>query len=167
MKICVIAVGNVKDRFYKEAVSEYAKRISRFCDFEMMETKEEKIPDHAGESIIAQIKKAEMENINKKLALLDSQKAVRKYIAVALDIKGKSLDSVAFAKKLEDYMSLGNPNICFIIGGSLGLHDDILKKADLRLSLSVMTFPHVLARVILAEQIYRAFKIINGQKYHK
>jgi len=171
MKISIIAVGNIKDKFYKDAVLEYSKRISKFCEFEIIEAKEEKIPDNAGDSVISQIKKTEMENIIKKTAtfakLKSAPQARQKCIIIVLDIHGKALDSVEFADKLEEYFTFGYSNICFIIGGSLGIHEDFLKKADFRLSLSAMTFPHVLARVILTEQIYRAFKIMKGQKYHK
>lgn len=159
MRITIIAVGKIKEKFYKDAVSEYAKRLSRYCQFEVKEVEDEKTPDKAGEALEEQIKEKEAERI-------------RKYIkedayVITLEIRGKRLDSVAFSDKIHKLAVYGKNHIQFVIGGSLGLHSSVSQRADDKISFSDMTFPHQLMRVILAEQIYRGYRIINGEPYHK
>lgn len=160
MKISILAVGKIKDRFFKEAINEYTKRLSRFCEIDIIETSEEKIPDNAGEAIENQIKSKEIKHIRKRINANST--------IIALDLKGIKLDSLKFAKKLDSYMTLGSSHLTFIIGGSLGIDDEFLRnETHLRLSMSDLTFTHRLARLVLIEQIYRAFKIIKGENYHK
>ncbi|MCR4672057.1 MAG: 23S rRNA (pseudouridine(1915)-N(3))-methyltransferase RlmH [Lachnospiraceae bacterium] len=159
MKITILCVGRIKEKFYSEAVNEYVKRLGRYCRPEIIETADEKTPDEASEKENRMIKEKEGGRILKELPA-DS------YV-IALDIKGKKASSEQLASNLEGLFINGRSHICFIIGGSLGLSDEVLQKADERLSFSDMTFPHQLMRVILLEQIYRAFKIIRKEPYHK
>lgn len=159
MKIKIICVGKIKENFYKDAILEYSKRLSRYCILEVVEVEDEKTPDKASENECSLIKKKE------GLRILSHIKD-NEFI-VTLEIEGKKLTSPGLAKKLEEITVLGNSTIDFIIGGSLGLSDEIKNKADFKLSFSDMTFPHQLMRVILLEQIYRAFKINNNEPYHK
>jgi 23S rRNA (pseudouridine1915-N3)-methyltransferase len=153
LQINIIAVGNIKEKFLKEACAEYLKRLQAYAKLTIIEVEEE----NKGNTSIRQQK--EGERILKKVAS-DS------YIIV-LAIKGKSFSSEKFADKINQLGTYGNSHLTFIIGGSDGLSSDILQKADLTLSFSEMTFPHQLMRVFLVEQIYRAFKIIRGENYHK
>lgn len=159
MKIKIICVGKIKENFYKDAILEYSKRLSRYCILEVVEVEDEKTPDKASENECSLIKKKEGQKI---LSHIKDNEFI-----VTLEIEGKKLTSPGLAKKLEEITVLGNSTIDFIIGGSLGLSDEIKNKADFKLSFSDMTFPHQLMRVILLEQIYRAFKINNNEPYHK
>lgn len=159
MKIKIICVGKIKENFYKDAILEYSKRLSRYCILEVVEVEDEKTPDKASENECSLIKKKEGQRI---LSHIKDNEFI-----VTLEIEGKKLTSPGLAKKLEEITVLGNSTIDFIIGGSLGLSDEIKNKADFKLSFSDMTFPHQLMRVILLEQIYRAFKINNNEPYHK
>lgn len=159
MKIKIICVGKIKENFYKDAILEYSKRLSRYCILEVVEVEDEKTPDKASENECSLIKKKEGQRI---LSHIKDNEFI-----VTLEIEGKKLTSPGLAKKLEEITVLGNSTIDFIIGGSLGLSDEIKNKADFKLSFSDMTFPHQLMRVILLEQIYRAFKIKNNEPYHK
>lgn len=159
MKIKIICVGKIKENFYKDAILEYSKRLSRYCILEVVEVEDEKTPDRASENECSLIKKKEGQRI---LSHIKDNEFI-----VTLEIEGKKLTSPGLAKKLEEITVLGNSTIDFIIGGSLGLSDEIKNKADFKLSFSDMTFPHQLMRVILLEQIYRAFKINNNEPYHK
>lgn len=159
MKITIIGVGKVKEKFYREAIAEFEKRLSRYVKLQLIEVADEKTPDGASEAIEQQIMQKEGERIQK---VLDPDS-----YCIVLDLKGKKLDSVAFGKKMETLGIQGNSHITFIIGGSLGLWDEIKNKADYAISFSDMTFPHQLMRVILLEQIYRGYRIINGEPYHK
>ena len=159
MKISIVCVGKIKEKFYRDAIYEYAKRLSRYCKFEILEVPDEKTPDNAGEAEEEQIKKKEGERI---LAKIRDDTYV-----ITLEILGKKLDSPAFGQVLEKAALSGKSHIQFIIGGSLGLHESVSKRADLKVSFSDMTFPHQLMRVILCEQIYRGYRIINGEPYHK
>ena len=158
LSINIICVGKVKEKFFKDAIEEYSKRLSKYCKLEINEKKEKKIPDKINETIINDIKQKECNNIINHLKK-DS------YI-IALDLKGKELSSEDFSKKI-DTISMQNSKISFIIGGSLGLTNDVLNVANEKVCFSKMTFPHQLIRVFLVEQIYRAFKISNGENYHK
>ncbi len=159
MKVTVISVGKVKEKFYREAISEYEKRLSRYCKFQIIEVTDEKTPDKASENEENQIKEKEAERI---LSQIKDDAFV-----ITLEIGGKKLDSVAFADLLEQKGVHGVSHIQFVIGGSLGLHKKITQRSDYALSFSDMTFPHQLMRVILSEQIYRAYRIISGEPYHK
>lgn len=159
MNITIVCVGKIKEAFYREAVSEYAKRLSRYCKFQVIEVTDEKTPEHTTEHEEELIRQKEAERILRRIK--DDA-----YV-IALAIQGRKLDSVAFSKQLDTLGVQGNSNLIFVIGGSLGLHTSVLKRADDQISFSDMTFPHQLMRVILSEQIYRGFRIMNGEPYHK
>lgn len=156
--INIICVGKIKESFFRDAISEYLKRLSRFCTLNIIETSDEKIPEKSSEKIEASIKEKEGLNILNRIKK-DS------YI-IGLDLGGKELDSISFSNKLEN-ISQNNSNITFIIGGSLGLSKDVLNSCNELICFSKMTFPHQLIRIFLLEQIYRAFKISNNETYHK
>lgn len=159
MKITIITVGRLKEKFYREAVAEYEKRLGRYCKLEILQVEDEKTPDKASETEEDLIRKKEADRI---LKLLREDACV-----VTLEIAGKMYDSEEFAHIIEQKQTSGISHIQFVIGGSLGLHEEVCKKADLAVSFSKMTFPHQLMRVVLLEQIYRAYRIIQGEPYHK
>ncbi len=159
MKITILCVGKIKESFYRQAIDEYAKRLSKYCKLEIVEVTDEKTPDKASEVMESQIKEKEAERLIDKLKE-DS------YI-FTLEIKGKKYTSEAFAETIEKLTVQGKSHLTFVIGGSLGLHEKILKLSNQPISFSDMTFPHQLMRVILTEQIYRAFRIMNNEPYHK
>lgn len=159
MKITILCVGKIKKKFYREAVAEYGKRLSRYCKLEIVEVADEKTPDGASGLVEEQIKAKEAERMERHLR--DGA------FVCALAIDGKQLDSVELSEKIEGLGTGGTSHIIFIIGGSLGIADSLLARADLRLSFSRMTFPHQLMRVILLEQVYRAYRIMNHEPYHK
>lgn len=159
MKVELIAVGNLKEKFYTDACREYGKRLGAFCHIHVTEIAEYKCPDSPGEADIARTLKQEGQRI---LDALPDNATV-----VALCIEGKELSSEQLARYLDGAAVDGRSHLCFVIGGSWGLDDAVKRRADLRLSMSPMTFPHRLARVMLLEQLYRAFSINAGHKYHK
>lgn len=159
MKILVLCVGKVKEDFYKKAVLEYMKRLSRYCKPKITEVPDEKTPEGASETVIDQIKEKEGERI---LRHLNDDSYV-----IALAIQGNMPDSLELAEKIENLGLKGKSSITFVIGGSLGLSEKVLKRADELLSFSKMTFPHQLMRVILLEQVYRSYRIIHKEPYHK
>lgn len=159
MKITIICVGKIKEKFYREAIEEYAKRLSKYCRFEIVEVADEKTPDKASAVEEEQIKEKEAGRI---LARIKPDSYV-----CTLEIAGKQLSSTELADWMEKSAVGGRSHICFVIGGSLGLHSSVLARSDFALSFSKMTFPHQLMRVILSEQIYRAFRIISNEPYHK
>ncbi len=159
MKIDVLCVGKLKERYFTEAVEEYRKRLGRYCQLEIREVPDEPAPENASPAQAEQVKAAE----GKRLLRWRKPEAY----AIALAIDGKSLSSEGLAKKMEGLGISGHSHIQFIIGGSLGLSPEVLRQADEHLSFSAMTFPHQLMRVILLEQIYRSFRIIRGEPYHK
>ncbi len=159
MNITVICVGKIKEKFYREAVCEYSKRLSKFCKLNIIEVDDEEAGQNLSPVQESNIKDKEGERILKKIPS-------NSYV-FTLEIEGKKYDSVSFSKNLNDLCIKGQSSICFIIGGSLGLSDKIRDLSNAKLSFSDMTFPHQLMRVILLEQIYRAFKIINNEPYHK
>lgn len=159
MKITVICVGKIKEKFYTEAIKEYSKRLSRYCNLNIVEVADEKTPAVLSDLMLNQIKNKEGERIAKYIS--DDAHLV------ALAIDGKNPDSEGLAGYINNLGITGTSHIQFVIGGSLGLADSILKRADYKLSFSNMTFPHQLMRVILLEQIYRSYRIINGEPYHK
>ena len=159
MKITLITVGKIKEKYFTDAIAEYAKRLSRYCKLEIIEVADEKTPDGASEVLENQIKEKEGERILSKVP--DSA-----YV-MALAIEGKQLSSEELADKMEKWNVGGISHLVFIIGGSLGLTPKVLNRADYKLSFSKMTFPHQLMRVVLLEQIYRSFRIRNNEPYHK
>lgn len=159
MKITIIGVGKIKEKFFRDAIAEYQKRLSRYCKLEICEVADEKTPDGASSVVEDTIKEKEADRILGRIAE-DS------YVII-LDIGGKKMDSVAFGKKIEQLGISGESHIAFVIGGSLGLHEKVKRKADISISFSDMTFPHQLMRVILLEQIYRGYRIVKGEPYHK
>lgn len=159
MKITLVAVGKIKEKFYTEAIAEYRKRLSRYCKLEIVQAADEKTPDQAGEALTKQIKEKEGERI---LAQIKDDAYV-----IALAIQGQKLTSEQLAGKLEQLGVSGCSRIVFVIGGSLGLADSVCRRADFQLSFSDMTFPHQLMRVILLEQVYRSYRIMSGEPYHK
>ena len=159
MKITLITVGKIKERYFEDAVKEYAKRLSRYCKLEIVQVADEKTPDGAGEALEAQIKEKEGQRI---LAHIKDGTYV-----IALAIEGDMLDSVELSRKLSRMGVEGKSQIAFVIGGSLGLSPEVMARADYALSFSRMTFPHQLMRVVLLEQIYRSYRIAAGEPYHK
>lgn len=159
MKITIVTVGKIKEKFYTDAIAEYTKRLSRYCRLEIIQVADEKTPDKASETEERLIKEKEGERI---LAQIRDNAYV-----IALAIEGQMLDSEQLARKIEQLGISGQSQIVLIIGGSLGLSDAVLKRADYKLSFSKMTFAHQLMRVILLEQVYRAYRIINKEPYHK
>ncbi|MBS7240499.1 MAG: 23S rRNA (pseudouridine(1915)-N(3))-methyltransferase RlmH [Acetatifactor sp.] len=159
MKITVICVGKIKEKFYRDAIAEYEKRLTKYCKPDFVEVADEKTPDGAGEALEEQIKAREGARILEKIK-------PDAYVCT-LEIGGKKMSSEGMADWMEKLCVSGTSHITFVIGGSLGLHPSVSKRADLALSFSDMTFPHQLMRVILAEQIYRCFRIINREPYHK
>lgn len=159
MKITILCVGKLKEKYFTLAMDEYSKRLSRYCKLEIIEVADEKTPDSAGEVLENQIKKTEGERILKYIK-------EGSYV-IALAIEGSMFSSEQLAEKIEQLGVNGESHLTFIIGGSLGLSPDVLVRADFKLSFSKMTFPHQLMRVILLEQIYRSYRINTNQPYHK
>lgn len=159
MKISIVCVGKLKESFYREAVEEYLKRLGRYCKPDIIEVSDEKTPEGASPAVEEQIKAREGKRILEKLR--------EDAFVCTLEIGGRKFSSEGLAQWLEKLTISGTSHIVFVIGGSLGLHEDVCKRSDMSLSFSDMTFPHQLMRVILTEQIYRAFRIINGEPYHK
>ncbi len=159
MKITVITVGKIKEKYLEDAIAEYSKRLSRYCKLEIIQVADEKTPDRASEVVETQIKDQEGERI---LSHIKDTAYV-----VALAIEGKMISSEELAELIDGLGVRGESHIQFVIGGSLGLSKKVLERADYKLSFSRMTFPHQLMRVILLEQIYRSYRIVNGEPYHK
>ena len=159
MKVTLICVGKLKEKYLSQGVEEYVKRLSRYCNLEIIELADEKTPDNASDTQENMIKKKEGERILKSLKE-DSY-------CIALAIEGNLLSSEELAEKIDTLGVTGTSHISFIIGGSLGLSEEVLRRADYKLSFSRMTFPHQLMRMILLEQIYRSYRIISNQPYHK
>ena len=159
MNITLITVGKIKEKFLRDAIDEYSKRLSKYCKLEVIEVADEKTPDNASEKEELQIKEKEGAQILSKIK--DNA-----YV-IAMDLKGKTLSSEEFSSFIDNCGIQGNSNLVFIIGGSLGLSQDVLNRANYKLCFSKMTFPHQLFRAMLLEQIYRGFRIIKGEPYHK
>ncbi|WP_154055599.1 23S rRNA (pseudouridine(1915)-N(3))-methyltransferase RlmH [Bifidobacterium bifidum] len=159
MRISVICVGKVKEQYLRDAIAEYSKRLGRYCKLDIIEVADEKTPEHASESMERQIRAKEGGHIAKHIR-------PDAYV-IALAIDGTMLSSEGLAAHINQLGLHGESHIQLIIGGSIGLDDTILRRADYRLSFSKMTFPHQLMRVILLEQLYRAYKINAGEPYHK
>ncbi len=159
MKIKLICVGKLKEKYLRDAIAEYSKRLSRFCDFKITELPDEKIPDNASAAEEARVIEAEAERILKSISPSDC--------VISLCVEGKQQSSEEFASYIDRLCTSGKSSIVFVIGGSLGLSERVKSASLLRLGFSKMTFPHQLMRLILSEQIYRAFKINSNEKYHK
>ncbi|MCB6610439.1 23S rRNA (pseudouridine(1915)-N(3))-methyltransferase RlmH [[Clostridium] symbiosum] len=159
MKITLITVGKIKEKYLEDAIAEYSKRLSRYCKLEIVQVADEKTPDRASEVMEEQIKDKEGEKI------LSHVKDGAYVIALAID--GRMVSSEELAELIDGLGVRGESHLQFIIGGSLGLSKKVLSRVDYKLSFSKMTFPHQLMRVILLEQIYRSYRIINGEPYHK
>lgn len=159
MKITICCVGKIKEKFYSQAIEEYSKRLSKYCKLEIKEAADEKTQDSASDTVNRMIKEKEGDRL---LSFIKDDSYV-----IALAIDGKMLDSVELSEKIDNLMLSGKSDIVFVIGGSLGLDKRVLDRADYKLSFSKMTFPHQLMRVILLEQIYRSFRIMKNEPYHK
>ena len=159
MNINIICIGKLKEKYWTDAILEYSKRLNRYCTLSINELKEEKAPDNPSEAEELAIKDAEGKNIIKQLK--------KDSYVIALEINGVELNSEEFAEKIRGLGLKGKSDVTFIIGGSLGLSESVLLQADFRISFSKMTFPHQMIRVVLLEQIYRSFKIIKNETYHK
>lgn len=159
MKITILTVGKIKEKYLRDAIAEYSKRLSRYAKLEIIEVADEKTPDSASETVETNIKNKEAERLLKYIR--DDA-----YL-ITLEIKGKQLTSEELAQKIDTLGVQGTSHIIFAIGGSLGLGEEVLKRSNYALSFSKMTFPHQLMRVILLEQIYRSYRIMTNQPYHK
>ena len=153
-KINIYAVGEIKEQSFKDIINEYLKRLSKFAEVKIIETKEEKIQGFSEEKV----KFNEANNVLKKLKPTD--------FLILLDLHGKELDSIEFSKYIENLKKKGISPINICIAGTLGFHESLIKRANFRISISKMTFTHQFCRVIILEQLYRAFKIINNESYH-
>ncbi|MCH8646902.1 23S rRNA (pseudouridine(1915)-N(3))-methyltransferase RlmH [Staphylococcus lugdunensis] len=159
MKITILAVGKLKEKYWKQAIAEYEKRLSAYSKIELIEVPDEKAPENMSNKEIEQVKTKEGQRL---LAKIKPQATV-----ITLEIAGKMLSSEGLAQELQQRMTQSQSDFTFVIGGSNGLHKDVLTRSNYALSFSKMTFPHQMMRVILIEQVYRAFKIMRGEAYHK
>ncbi len=159
MQVTIISVGKIKESFYADAIGEYVKRLSKYCKLTQVEVADEKAPEQLSDLQMEQIKDKEAERILSKVKETD-------YV-ITLEIEGKLLTSEAFSKHIELLGITGKSSVTMIIGGSLGLSTTVKKRSDFALSFSQMTFPHQLMKVILLEQVYRAFRIMKNEPYHK
>lgn len=159
MEIRILSVGKIKEKYLNDGIAEYAKRLQRYCKLTFIQVADEKTPDHASEALNTQIKMTEGQRLLKHIREQD-------YV-IALAIEGDMLDSVGLSRKLEMLGIHGRSCVTFVIGGSLGLSREVLDRADEKLSFSRMTFPHQLMQMILLEQIYRSYRIMKKEPYHK
>ena len=159
MNIRIIAVGKIKEKYIQEGIKEYSKRLSKYCSLEIIEVDDEKAPEKLSDKEVEIIKEKEGERILSKIP--------QNSFVISLEIQGREISSEELSKRIENLMIEGNSDITFIIGGSLGLSDTVSGKSNFKLSFSKMTFPHQLMRMILLEQIYRAYKIMRNEPYHK
>ena len=159
MKITIIGVGKIKEKYLRDAISEYSKRLSIYCNLIHIELSDEKAPENLSPNDMLKIKDIEGQRILSKIK--------EKQYVYALDLNGNQRSSEEFSNELNNLQVYGSSDIVFVIGGSLGLSNDVLKRANQKICFSLMTFPHQLMKVILLEQTYRAFKIMKGEPYHK
>ncbi|QAT44005.1 23S rRNA (pseudouridine(1915)-N(3))-methyltransferase RlmH [Aminipila luticellarii] len=159
MNITVICIGKLKEKYWVSAIEEYSKRLSKYCTLSIDELKEERLPDNASEAEEEAVKAAEGKSILKRIK--------KEAYVISLEIKGNQLSSEKLADKINQLGLEGKSDLVFVIGGSLGLAEEVSQRADYKLSFSAMTFPHQMMRVFLLEQIYRAFKINKKEAYHK
>ena len=159
MNIKIITVGKLKEKYLKQGIAEYVKRLGSYCKLEIIEVNDEKVPENLSEKEMEQVKDKEGERILAKISETS-------YV-FALAINGKQYDSVEFSKDIEQLGIRGKSDLVFVIGGSIGLSDSVLKRANEQISFGKLTFPHQLMRLVLVEQVYRAFRISKGHAYHK
>ncbi|MBB6478880.1 23S rRNA (pseudouridine(1915)-N(3))-methyltransferase RlmH [Spirochaeta isovalerica] len=159
MKITLISVGKLKEKYLREGIAEYSKRLSRYCSLEMIEVSDEKCPESLSDADKEIIKNKEGDRITSKLK--------EGTYLITLEIEGKELSSEKLASRIEKVTTGGNSHLTFLIGGSLGLSDNLKRRTDFALSFSKLTFPHQMMKLILLEQIYRSFRIIRNEPYHK
>ena len=157
--INILCVGKIKEKFFKEAIEEYSKRLSKYCNLNIIEVEDSKVPDKVSDNLAKVIKDEEASR------MLNQMK--KDTYLICLDLNGKEYDSVEFSEKISKLTAYGESNITFVIGGTLGIGDEVLKIAKEKICFSKMTFPHQLIRVFLLEQIYRGFKIMGGETYHR
>lgn len=158
LSINVICVGKIKENYLKDAINEYSKRLSKYCNFNIIEVQDEKLPEKINDSIINEIKNKECKKIEEHLK--------KDSYTICLDLKGKQCSSEEFSKKIDSIALNFNSTINFVIGGTLGLTDELLSISNEKICFSKMTFPHQLIRIFLLEQLFRAFKISKGETYH-
>ena len=158
LTINIICIGKIKEDYLKDAINEYSKRLSKYCNLKIIELADEKLPEKINDTIINDIKTKECKKIEEQIK--------KDSYTICLDLKGKQYTSEEFSKKIDDIALNFNSTINFIIGGTLGLTDHILSLVDEKICFSKMTFPHQLIRVFLLEQLFRAFKISKGETYH-
>lgn len=159
MNIRIVSVGRIKEKYIQEGIKEFSKRLSRYCNLDIIEIDDEKAPENLSEKDMEIVKKKEGEKILSKIPQI--------FHVIVLAIEGKQLSSEGLAENIENLMINGTNDICFVIGGSLGLSTDVMNRSNFKLSFSKMTFPHQMMRLILLEQVYRGFRIIKGEPYHK
>ncbi|QSX07771.1 23S rRNA (pseudouridine(1915)-N(3))-methyltransferase RlmH [Alkalibacter rhizosphaerae] len=159
MKITIVAVGKIKEKFYIQALAEYTKRLGRYCTLNVVEIPDEKAPENLSQAQMVDVLQKEGQKILSKVP--------SGALVVTMEIEGRTMTSEEFADYMDTCALNGQSHLCFIIGGSLGLHSDVKSISDLSLSFSSMTFPHQLFRILLLEQIYRAFRILRNEPYHK
>lgn len=159
MRVTILTVGKIKESYLRDAIKEYAKRLGKYCKLEILEVTDEKTPDSLSTTAAELVRKKEGERLLKSLP--------KDAYIITLEISGKQLTSEEFSQKIENLAVQGVSHLLFVIGGSLGLGQNILQKSDFAMSFSKMTYPHQLMRVILLEQIYRGYRIANGEPYHK
>ncbi|MFP3916539.1 23S rRNA (pseudouridine(1915)-N(3))-methyltransferase RlmH [Lysinibacillus telephonicus] len=159
MNITIISVGKLKEKYLKMGIEEYVKRLSSYAKIDLVEVADEKAPEQLSDAEMEIVKRKEGERILAKIS--------EGMHVIALAIDGKMKSSEELAAELESLMTYGTSKIAFVIGGSLGLHEDVLRRADEKLSFGKMTLPHQLMKLVLVEQIYRSFRIIKGEPYHK
>lgn len=158
-RVTVLCVGKLKEKFYADAAAEYCKRLQRHCKLELIELPEQRLPESPSPAEIERALRAEGDAIREKLP--------RGGAVIALCVEGKTCSSEELSRRMIDYGVQGKTQLTFLIGGSVGLDESLKRQADWRLSMSPMTFPHHMARIMLLEQIYRAYQIADGTKYHK
>ncbi|CDQ37957.1 23S rRNA (pseudouridine(1915)-N(3))-methyltransferase RlmH [Virgibacillus salexigens] len=159
MKITIVSVGKLKEKYLKQGIDEYLKRLNAYAKVSIIEVADEKAPENMSEAEMQEVKQKEGERILSHLS--------QDTYVITLEINGKMLSSEQFAKKMDELATYGKSKIAFVIGGSLGISDEVQKRSDLALSFSKMTFPHQLMRLVLLEQVYRGFRINRGEPYHK
>lgn len=159
LHIDIICVGKIKEQYLKDAVAEYSKRLSKYCSLTITEISDEQVPNNLNDKLAQNIKQIESNHILSHIK--------RDSYVISLDLKGKQFSSEEFSKKIENIALNDSSNITFIIGGTLGMSDELLKKSNELICFSKMTFPHQLIRVFLLEQLFRAFKISNNETYHR
>lgn len=159
MKITILTVGKLKEAYLKEAVKEYAKRLGKYCRLEIEEVADEKAPEHLSDALEERIRIKEGERLLRKIP--------ENAFVITLEIEGEALSSVRLAEKIEKWAVSGISHLIFVIGGSIGMGKAVLNRSDYALSFGNLTYPHQLMRAMLLEQIYRSFRIINGEPYHK